>query len=208
MTTEHTQIFNEFGDCLEVAFHDLTIYDEDFYKKIELYKSRLSDIKIELNFKWTLEDDKLEAYVKRKEGRVNVNKAKEEISSIVDKLQKINKHLEKLIPKRQFRDMKHREDEIKRQRKMEQDRNKLQLLEEKNRVKEEKKIQKERERIELVKWNSEIIECETCGEQHARNYTLNHLASNTHKIRIESITWYRNRIANSTEGETNPNEDL
>lgn len=203
---EHTKIFEEFGECLEIELHDLTINDEDFYQNVDLYKNRLYDLRIEINFKWILEDEHLENYLKARERipSAHMSIAKREVHSIVDKLQNINKHLEKLIPKRKVRDVKLQEIERKRQIKLEADRVKSELLNEKNRIKEETKLQKEKERLETSQqkllFKNEVIPCDTCGEPHIRSKKFQHLTSNAHKTRIDSIRWFLDKHSICVDG--------
>ena len=192
---QHTKIFDEFGECLEIELHDLTINDEDFYQNVNMYKNKLEDLRIEIDFKWVLEDEHLEKYLKTRERTPSyqMSTAKREVHSIVEKLQDINKHLDKLIPKRKVRDFKLQETERKRQVKLEADRVKNELLNEKNRIKEETKLQKEKERLESSHQKNEVIPCDTCGEPHIRSKKFQHLTSNIHKARIDSIKWFLNK---------------
>ena len=60
-------------------------------------------------------------------------------------------------------------------------------------VQTKKKLRKDKinlEKEQQKKINNEVITC-TCGVQHIRKATSNHLASVEHKIRIEAINWYK-----------------
>jgi len=217
---EETNLYINFNDCNFSKFGELTTENSEFYKNklIDLqrifkcnYQPTDDQMTTYIRFSEPTRIDntadfksyigvlferlfKINKYIDDLITKYNNKKRSNELK-LLENIEKDKIKLAKELVKQQQKKEENMEKEkikyekelVKQQKKYED------KIEQKNVKMQDKQVEDDKKTAKnLIKnsYNNETIECNSCGENHTRIGTSNHLGSNSHKNRLESISWY------------------